>query len=130
MYNLSPSCLISTKSHERVEGANRIRRTVKIKVDLEKLKGVRKITHIDSSYRKHYSWVGSVFGKQSKSCNISECVVKDLLPKSEACLQSINSEEVQEVKQYACWKFYSRAYVVCAQSSILQFKMNGKLMRY
>lgn len=55
MYNLSPSCLISTKSHERVEGANRIRRTVKIKVDLEKLKGVRKITHIDSSYRKHYS---------------------------------------------------------------------------
>ena len=43
MYNLSPSCFISTKSHERVEGANKIRCAVKMKEELKG--GKKKHTH-------------------------------------------------------------------------------------
>lgn len=38
MYNLSPSCLISTKSHERVEGASKIRGAGKMKEELKEVK--------------------------------------------------------------------------------------------
>ena len=48
MYNLSPSCLISTKSHERVKGANKIRCAVKMK---EELKEVKKNIHIESGHQ-------------------------------------------------------------------------------
>lgn len=35
MNNLSPLCLIGTKSPERVEGANKIRHTLKMKIEIE-----------------------------------------------------------------------------------------------
>ena len=48
MYNLSPSCLINTKSHERVEGANKIRGAGKMK---EELKEVKKNIYIESGHQ-------------------------------------------------------------------------------
>ena len=49
MYNLSPSCLISTKSHERVEGASKIRGAGKMKEELKEVK--KKNIHIESGHQ-------------------------------------------------------------------------------
>ena len=67
MYNLSPSCFISTKSHERVEGANKIRCAVKMK---EELKGVKKKTYILKVVISSVQFSHSVL---SNSCDPMDC---------------------------------------------------------
>ena len=132
-YNLSSSCLLSTKSHERVEGSNKIRCTVKMK---EKLRGGRKTTHIDSSHRKNYSRVGNIFGKHriNDATLLSVCV-KDYHQSQKLVYKKLVQRKVKKlnnmhVENATDGKFYSRAYVVYVQGSILQIKMSGTETRY